>query len=486
MSIFEVDRDGLAKIAERRGKAFVVQELLQNAWDTDASEVRVTFTPVEGCPRALLIVEDDHPDGFRNLAHAWTLFAESEKKGDATKRGRFNLGEKLVLALCHEAEIVTTTGAVRFDKDGRQSLRKRRDKGSRFQAQLKMTRAEYDEAMAALDALIPPARVQTFINDIPLTTREALAICFTSLPTEISDEDGYLRRTRRKTHVHVHQVREGETAMLFELGIPVMETGDQYHVDVQQKVPLNMERDGVSPGYLREVRAAVLNVMHEKLATPEEAAAPWVRDAMASGEIGGAAVKQVMDTRFGKDRVTFDPSDPEANNIAMSKGMTVIHGASLTGDEWQNVRRFGAALPAGQVTPSPKPFSPDGEPLKVLAEEDYTPEMRNVVAYFTRLAPALIGCGIIIRVADDRDWRFAGCFSKGGVPELTINATFIKMGPAIKHYDLQSLNDFFIHELAHFYEDNHLAEGFYKACTKLGAKLTVLALTNPQLFRLVP
>jgi 3-(3-hydroxy-phenyl)propionate hydroxylase len=31
-----------------------------------------------------------------DLTHAFTLFAESAKKGDAEKRGRFNLGEKLV------------------------------------------------------------------------------------------------------------------------------------------------------------------------------------------------------------------------------------------------------------------------------------------------------------------------------------------------------------------------------------------------------
>ena len=46
---------------------------------------------------------------------------------------------------------------------------------------------------------------------------------------------------------------------MFELGIPVVETEDRFHVDIQQKVPLNRDRDNVTPGYLRDVRTAVLN-----------------------------------------------------------------------------------------------------------------------------------------------------------------------------------------------------------------------------------
>ena len=64
-------------------------------------------------------VEDDDPEGFRDLAQSWTLFAESERKGDPTKRGRFCLGEKLVLALCSSASISSTTGTVTFDGKGR-------------------------------------------------------------------------------------------------------------------------------------------------------------------------------------------------------------------------------------------------------------------------------------------------------------------------------------------------------------------------------
>lgn len=111
MDWFTVDKAGLAKLLEKKGKAFALFELIQNAWDTDARKVRVKVEPIPGRPLATLYVEDDHPEGFKNMAHAFTLFAESEKKGDPSKRGRFNLGEKLVLALCERAEIISTKGS---------------------------------------------------------------------------------------------------------------------------------------------------------------------------------------------------------------------------------------------------------------------------------------------------------------------------------------------------------------------------------------
>ena len=103
---FDVDRKGLAKLLERRGKEFLVFELIQNAWDQNVEEVTVTLREHDAFPGNYdLRVEDDDPEGFTDLAHAYTLFAESEKKGDVHKRGRFNVGEKLVLAMCESATI---------------------------------------------------------------------------------------------------------------------------------------------------------------------------------------------------------------------------------------------------------------------------------------------------------------------------------------------------------------------------------------------
>jgi DNA topoisomerase VI subunit B len=112
---FEVDKAGLAKILARKGLESAVFELIQNAWDEDGvTTVKVSLESI-GHGRARLRVEDDAPAGFSDLSHAFTLFAESKKKANPEKRGRFNLGEKLVLAICSEAKIVTTSGLVLDD-----------------------------------------------------------------------------------------------------------------------------------------------------------------------------------------------------------------------------------------------------------------------------------------------------------------------------------------------------------------------------------
>ena len=109
---FEVSKEGLAKIMERKGKEFIVYELLQNAWDQNITHAHLWIDPIENTPKVIITVSDDDPDGFKDLSHAFTLFAESDKKSDPSKRGRFNLGEKLVLACCEQAEITSTTGTI--------------------------------------------------------------------------------------------------------------------------------------------------------------------------------------------------------------------------------------------------------------------------------------------------------------------------------------------------------------------------------------
>jgi hypothetical protein len=63
----DVDLDGLRKLMERRGKEFIIYELVQNAWDEKVTRVDITLTrPERG--RSHLTVVDDSPQGFRNLA----------------------------------------------------------------------------------------------------------------------------------------------------------------------------------------------------------------------------------------------------------------------------------------------------------------------------------------------------------------------------------------------------------------------------------
>lgn len=176
MQWFSVNTAGLAKILARRGKQFTVFELVQNAWDQNVTRVEITLTKQPGARDALLRVEDDDPEGFSNVTHSFTLFADSDKKSNVRQRGRFNLGEKLVIAMCDKAEIMTTTGGVMFDQRGRHTLRRKRDRGSVFEGQLKLTNDELEECCDAVVKLIPPDGIETTFNGAPLPTRQPLTI----------------------------------------------------------------------------------------------------------------------------------------------------------------------------------------------------------------------------------------------------------------------------------------------------------------------
>jgi len=478
MNWFEVDKSGLAKILERRGKAFVLLELIQNALDQDTTRIDVRLDKLPGTRLAEVTVEDDDPCGFSDLAHMYTLFAESGKKSDPAKRGRFNLGEKLVLAVCREARIVTTTGGYRFDETGRHRIRERRQAGSCFTGRFPVTHAEYEECVASvLTLLLPPGTVVTF-NGEPLAAREPLVTLSASLPTDVTDTEGRLRRTTRMTTLQVYEPLPGETPSLYEMGIPVVENGDRYHVDVSQKIPLNFDRDNVPPAYLRAVRVHVLNATADLL-RQSDSNAPWVRDSLSDPRVSDEAVRTATSLRFGDKTVVYDPSDPEANKIAVSAGYNVVHGGHLSAGEWANVQRAQAILPAGRVTPSPKPFSSDGKPLKLMPQGEWPTAVRDVVSYVRRIGHEVLGRAIRVEVANDFGWPFAAAYGDGS---LILN--YGRLGAAwFEDGVCERVNELLIHEFGHEFSLDHLSSEFHDGLCRVGARLVKQALHRPSLFK---
>lgn len=485
---FGVDRKGLAQLIGDRGKEFMVHELMQNAWDEASTEVTVNFYPSAIPGFYKLDVIDDNPEGFKNLTHAYTLFAPSEKKTDPTKRGRFNLGEKLVLALCREAIITTTKGTVVFDEEGRHTSRKSTQRGTHFSALVRMKKAEYEAAMEAIYRVFPPPGIRTTINEVLITAAPAKASITLSLPTVVADEDGVLRTSVRTTTVRVYEPRHDEKGWLFEMGIPVVETGDRWHYDVQQKVPLNSDRTDVTPAYKQDIRTKVLNEMFREI-NSEDANQPWVRDAMRDKGVAPEAVEKVMTERFGEKRVIFDPSDPEANKLAVVKGYTVIHPRSLSSQEWSNVRAAGAALPAGRVTPSPKPFTEGGAPVETLPQEQWTKAMWRFSAFANLNAIECIGRQLVsVQFVTNKGWKPQAAFG----PERVLYVNLAKLRDVLSGFerDLPARNieplrpaiRLLVHEFAHYRQPDHLSEEYHHELVEMAAIMVTTAVAQPQWF----
>lgn len=482
MNWFEVDKKGLAKLIERKGKAWILYELIQNAWDEDGvTRVDVTLEPVEGRPFVFLTVQDDAPEGFKDLSHAWKLFAESWKKDEPTRRGRFNLGEKFVLALCDSAIITTTKGSVIFNHDGRHTSKTRTERGTKFTAEIRMTRTELEDVLYQARFLLPP--LPTTINGSLLTHPTLVGSFEAVLPTVTSDAEGNLVKQSRRTIVEV--IEAGAEAYLYEMGIPVcrLENGERWHFNVLQKVPVSMERDNVSPGYLRTLHVAFLNNFHAKI-NADDATTDWAREAAANKNCSDMAITTVLERRFGPKRVSFDLADPEANKRATAEGYVVIGGGSMSAGEWSNARRAGAIQSAGRVTPTPKPYSddPTAPPVEVVKHEDDA-ALARVVSYCAEVAARLFDAPTdeVIRVRIVRSSnRFAAAYGNRTL-DLNLNRLGRKFFVRCMNNEqdaVDQLHRLLIHELAHENESDHLSDNFHRECCYLGAKLTRLAINN--------
>jgi len=478
---FDVDKEGLSKLMENHGKGRLIAELLQNALDEQVTSVTIKLTTFPGRPIAELVVEDDSPDGFKDLAHAYTLFADSYKKDNPEKRGRFNLGEKLVLALCRSASISTTTGTVVFDEDGHRHLkpRSKRERGSEFRAMLRMNRAEYDDAIAFLNTVLIPVGTTVPLNGESLHPRVPLHSFEVSLETEVADEERVLRTRTRKTRVELFEPKLGETACIYELGLPVVETGDKWHINVGQKVPLNLNRDNVRPAYLQRLRSIVFNEMHSHL-NHEDANSTWVQEATSHADCSPAGIDSFLTLRFGENRASYDPTDPEAGKRIQSTGGTIVTGSMLNKQQWQKAKEADAIQPAGKVCPTPKPYSDNADaPRETLVPADqWTEGIRNIVEYAKVLARELMGVALVVRVTKTQN-SFLACYGRG---ELTFNLEHLshrwfEQGPS------EEVDELLIHEFGHQYSGDHLSDKYHEALCRLGAKLKRLAIERPELFR---
>lgn len=486
-SWFDVDPEGLRKLIDNRGKAFAIFELKQNSWDEPGvTRSTTTIKKHVGRPKASIIVEDDAPGGFvdcvgkSTLHHASTFFAESKKKGNPALRGRFNLGEKLVLALCDQAKIETTTGTVIFNSAGRRESRAKTERGTIFSADIRMTEAEYAEVCQKMRTLLPPEGIEVSFNGEPIPYRKPTKVIEEPLPTEISDKEGNLKRTIRKTKVHIHLPLEGELATIYEMGIPVvaLDGGDKYHIDIQQKVPLNMDRDNVNEAYKAELRKIVLNAMAFDL-SPEDADRVWVSDGAGRSGITKGAAERVVKLQYGDKYLAADPRDPESQEKAITKGYSVIPSRGISGAQRERLKEFGLIQSTSKLFATPKPFSDDPEApeAEFYAEGDLTEGMKNIRSYTKYLSLAIAG-------AENISVRF--CKSMGSSAALINKREIIfNVGDlGIRWFDgiHKETNRLIIHELAHLSSSSHFHEDYRRALERLWSNLVEKILREPGSF----
>jgi len=466
-SWFTVSKEGLKQLQKGKAKTFVISELSQNAFDEDITTCKINITRKGNKSR--VSVEDDNPIGFRDITHSYTLFADTYKRRNPEKRGRFNLGEKQVIAICDFAKVKTTKGTVLFDENGRTELPDKTEKGSIITVEFETTPKEHEELIKHTEKLIQPDNIKFIVNGKEMPKKKVFKQYTTSLDTEIL-KDGQMVPQFRKTKVNLLE-HNGQPSYIYEMGIPIVEIDTPWHVDVQQKIPLGVDRETVRPAFIQDVYAETLNVTHD-IITTEQSSEIWVRTASKDKRVQKQTLKSILQKRFGDKFLSRNPFDRNANQDAIAGGYNVINGSELSKEEWQRIRELNLIKSTTEKFGHKGLEEQVGEPIEEGTDLD---RWRN---FCRKCAKEFQGNDINVKYVKCTGTPVRADY---GGHELRFNLNLLPKR-FFKRITEENI-DLLIHELAHE-RGNHAEENYYREITRLAGAFTIKAIKKPDFFEL--
>lgn len=339
--LFAVSDQGMRELQADREPWMLVKELIQNAWDESPCATQCEVTVTVGDYNTQVVVTDDGP-GFAYLPDAWTLMGATPKRANPLKRGRFNMGDKEIIAAASKAIIETVGHTVAFlPMEGRRTV----DPNNRTQGTIVTVTMPWNQEQA--DKLVErlrrfrPTDCSLIVNKIAVPKREPIATGRPTLPTVVQSKPGEpVRKTSRKTEIHLLPPAYPGEAWLYEMGIPVQQINTPYDVDVQQKIPMPPQRDTVSDSYLRDIYTETLNSTHHLL-KKDEFHGEWVKQALSNRRtVTSAAVENVKRGRYGEKALLMS-DNTDANLHAIESGYQLIDPHSLSKREHNRIRTTG-------------------------------------------------------------------------------------------------------------------------------------------------
>jgi hypothetical protein len=353
MDMFAVNVDGLRDLIQSEGRFRLFLEPVANVLDEyrgyddreKPSHLNITLTH-QANPRGIKIVYQDDGPGFRNVEDVWTLFGRTGKREAPNVAGRFNAGDKLFFAYSRETIVQTGRVEVGFSRGQRTVLKKRKPfTGTRIESLVDMPKGDLPTIQDWL-LRVKPSDLNISINTIEINEPVVKHRVTVTVPTEVLTETG-MSKTSRKTKVLLYEESE---PWLYELGIPVCDISKSefpYSMDVQQKVPLPMSRDMVTPAYLAQLAGKVVESAamdgielldaQAQNSSHLKSTLDWVRDP--------DALKSVSDSVYGENAVRWS-KNPMVNAQAAAEGATVIHGSAFTPETRKRMEATGTMLTA--------------------------------------------------------------------------------------------------------------------------------------------
>ncbi len=336
--------EGFAEQQKGRPLAHLVKELLQNALDEVEGQgsIELTIARKDKATYSVLCVDDGH--GAADLSKISVMF-HTTKKDSALQRGRMGRGFKELLSVSSYAAVESRGQRRVFthDQNGPITIYEHLSAPSQsgFAVLMDVVHSDrLEEVVSYFNCFLLQAGISFRINGCLIRTREAARAIDASLTTELF-EGGVWRKRDRATTVRLVPTVSTEEAMIYEMGIPVcpVRWTELYHCDVQQRVPMNPNRDAVVEGYAEALRAACLPALIGEFSR-ERALAPWVSDAVthkyySADEAQRARTRTIMEilvrTAYGEQVARSVPSEGkyDFDAVAAEKGFEVVQVAHL-------------------------------------------------------------------------------------------------------------------------------------------------------------
>jgi hypothetical protein len=462
-----VDHRGLQAIVRERGEVTLLDELVQNALDTDATEVTVEITSPSN-NRVRVVVTDNDPVGVPNLDDLNTLFAPSLKRGDPSKRGFMNVGEKLAVAYAVNGEIISTSGSRIVTVDEVKVGRKRTKVGTVVDLTFPLSKAVMAKMLDRAHRYLIGDSVKFTVNGEVVPSAAPTKTTKTTLGRYV-EKDGDMRISQLVTQLDLYEL-EGRLPTVYVLGIPVEVVEDlPYSVDVRGRLKADMKRDQIPATELHRIKVAVADLIAEELTHQDVTG--WARETMA--DASDAVVQRIVTETYGPNPMVPSVTDHQANLRAVEEGRTLIPSRAFSAAERERFRAVQVAVPTfAPVTSTEYGDTAKGLLTDAIPEAKWTKDASHVVDYardlFAHLFP---GKTLAVTIYGGKQGDCIAAMGRDGdTARLSLNQGDVGWG-WFAPSNTRAVVGTLIHEFAHFEADGHgHSYRWGCACADIGAR----------------
>ncbi len=186
-----------------------------------------------------------------------------------------------------------------------------------------------------------------------------------------------------------------------------------------------------------------------------------------------------------------DYRDPGSIKETESRGWNNITPSALAPEVRDTIKKHGLLQKTSDICPTETPTK---APDTIIPPNEYDDDQTQYVRLIKTVAPLLIGHEVNVAIVNDDDSMFRGCFLNDVASNTTKGRASFKPGSFlfeinVAYHDTSNWEQNYrllIHELAHHHpkcqNNDHLKCEFYETVNAIGAKLAMLALTQPELF----